>query len=161
MRAAANQGVKIGGFCSLFSLLKGVRGVLIPQMSAGRAPVVPVGNSAAYLYVGYSQLPLGGKPPGAQKAPPSAGPETARNAVVRRQASSRTPLILSEVITDAPGSGARVMLRFESAASLCEIEQPQGGPFLNALKLPPTDPRGLGRSGLKRPPSTQPPPGGP
>ena len=68
---------------------------LIPLMSAGRAPVVLVGNSAAYWYMGtlgYSQLPLEGKPLGAQKALPSAGPETARNAVVRRQTSSnKTP----------------------------------------------------------------------
>ena len=55
---------------------------------------------------------------------------TARSAVVRRgQTSSMTPLILSEVMTDAPGSG--VPLRFESAASLCEFKQPRGGPHLN------------------------------
>ena len=54
-------------------------------MSAGRAPVVLVGNSAACWYMGYSQLPLGGKPLGAQKALPSAGPETARSAVVHAE----------------------------------------------------------------------------
>ena len=106
-------------------------------MSAGRAPVVLVGNSAAYWYMGYSQLPLGSKPLGAQKALPSAGPETAGNAVVRRQTSSKTLFILSEVMTDASRCG--VLLRFESAASLCEFKQPRGSPVLNSLKLPPTE----------------------
>ena len=133
----ANLGVKIGGFCSLFLLLKGIRGVLIPQMSTGRAPVVLVGNSAAYWYMGYSQLPLGGKPLGASKVLRFPGPETTRIVVAIRQMSSRTPFILSEVMTDV--ARGKVPLRLTGLYALCEFKQPRGGPFLNSLKLPPTE----------------------
>ena len=59
--------------------------------------------------------------------------------LVRGQTSSRTPFILSEVMTDV--ARGKVPLRFESAASLCDFKQPRGGPVFTSLKLPPSPKR--------------------
>ena len=98
-------------------------------MSTGRALVVLVGNSAAYCPMGYSHCLLGAKPLGASKVLRFPGPKSMRIVVVRGQTSSRTPFILSEVMTDV--ARGKVPLRFESAASLCDFKQPRGGPVFN------------------------------
>ena len=82
--------------------------------------MVLVGNSAAYCHMGYSHCLLGAKPLGASKVLRFPGPKTMRIVVVRGQTSSRTPFILSEVMTDA--ARGKVPLRFESAASLCPLD---------------------------------------
>ena len=108
-------------------------------MSTGRALVVLVGNSAAYCHMGYSHCLLGAKPLGASKVLRFPGPKSMRIVVVRGQTSSRTPFILSEVMTDV--ARGKVPLRFESAASLCDFKQPRSGPVFISLKLPPSPKR--------------------
>ena len=106
-------------------------------MSTGRALVVLVGNSAAYCHMGYSHCLLGAKPLGTSKVLRFPGPKTMRIVVARGQASSRTPFILSEGMTDV--ARGKVPLRLTGLCALCEFKQPRGGPFLNSLKLPPTE----------------------
>ena len=104
-------------------------------MSTGRALVVLVGNSAAYCPMGYSHCLLGAKPLGASKVLRFPGPKSMRIVVVRGQTSSRTPFILSEVMTDV--ARGKVPLRFESAASLCDFKQPRSGPVFNFAEIAP------------------------
>ena len=104
-------------------------------MSTGRALVVLVGNSAAYCHMGYSHCLLGAKPLGASEVLRFLGPETLRIVVVIRQTSSRTPFILSEVMTDV--ARGNVPLRLAGLYALCEFKQPRSGPVFNFAEIAP------------------------
>ena len=104
-------------------------------MSTGRALVVLVGNSAAYCHMGYSHCLLGAKPLGASKVLRFPGPKTMRIVVVRGQTSSRTPFILSEVMTDV--ARGNVPLRLAGLYALCEFKQPRSGPVFNFAEIAP------------------------
>lgn len=62
-----------------------------------------------------------------------------RIVVARGQASSRTPFILSEVMTDV--ARGKVPLRLPCLCTLCEFKQPRSGPVFISLKLPPSPKR--------------------
>ena len=62
-----------------------------------------------------------------------------RIVVARGQASSRTPFILSEGMTDV--ARGKVPLRLPCLCTLCEFKQPRSGPVLISLKLPPSPKR--------------------
>ena len=59
--------------------------------------------------------------------------------MARGQTSSRTPFILSEVMTDV--ARGKVPLRLASLCALCEFKQPRSGPVFISLKLPPSPKR--------------------
>ena len=104
-------------------------------MSTGRVLVVLVGNSAACCHMGYSHCLLGAKPLGASKVLRFPGPKTMRIVVARGQASSRTPFILSEGMTDV--ARGKVPLRLPCLCTLCEFKQPQSGPVFNFAEIAP------------------------
>ena len=58
-----------------------------------------------------------------------------RIVVVRGQTSSRTPFILSEVMTDV--AKGKVPLRLAGLCALCEFEQPRSGPVFNFAEIAP------------------------
>ena len=104
-------------------------------MSTGRVLVVLVGNSAACCHMGYSHCLLGAKPLGTSKVLRFPGPKTMRIVVVRGQTSSRTPFILSEVMTDV--ARGNVPLRLAGLYALCEFKQPRSGPVFNFAEIAP------------------------
>ena len=85
--------------------------------------------------MGYSHCLLGAKPLGASEVLRFLGPETLRIVVVIRQTSSRTPFILSKVMTDV--ARGNVPLRLAGLYALCEFKQPRSGPVFNFAEIAP------------------------